>query len=968
MQTTFLSIFADPVSAERNLVRIKQNVDPQYLRFMERLESELRQQPEPDRILNYFERLSVSVINKTSFLKMLCDFPPIVARLCKLFEASPFLSEIIIRDFQFTYFLLSPELHCKKTEPVVLQKDISVILNNQHYSTNRKFEALRIFRRRALLMIGIRDYILNTPLEETVASISMLADHLIHAVYEQCYQSLEEKYGKPGCTGAVIGLGKLGGNELNYSSDIDLMFVYKEEGQTSASAYSCTHHEFFNQLAEMTARVLSQKTQEGQLYRVDTRLRPDGDAGPIARSVASYFTYYESRGQLWERQMLIKARPVAADREFGQNFINQLRPFVYPATFFQSPLKEIARMKWRIEEQKQTGDILNIKICPGGIRDIEFIVQALQLLNGGRLADIRCGNTLQSIDKLLRHNLISEQESSLLRQSYIFYRKIEHLLQIEHDRQTHTLSHEDADLERMAHLLEFKNRKSFVESLDDTRRSVRSMYDNFFKNHQTEPADPLTTLFDSEKLETSESHYLKTAGFDMPETAFRTLKNLAFGHFPKMYGNTTREIFLKLSKPLLHSAAGTPNPLHTLVNFERIAAHYPAIEGLYKLLLDDRELLNALIILASYTNNLTNVLCEDPAHIDYLISHLRDWIQLPQSAVLYDGRNLYTFKNLEWLRLALQEEKNALTQKTVFWQLSEIADTTLQCVFKKYFPDEPIALIGLGKLGGLELSYRSDLDVVFVCDDQFNVDDAIACSKKFLNEIAQTTPQGKLYEIDARLRPEGNQAPLVVTLSRYRDYLQTRAMFWEIQALIKARPVAGDRGFAEKVIEMFHSFAYDRPFTSNDAQSIIDMRRRQVGEKIKKPEDAIYDIKFSSGGLLDIEYVVQAYQMKFAQHFPSLKATNTLEALAAMMQENILSEHAATGMASNYHFLRSLEKTSFLAFERKASRLPNDEKQLAFLSKFLKLQSVAHLIDRLNSVKKENEVFFSSLMLELHHE
>ncbi|MBX7153017.1 hypothetical protein K1X84_15420, partial [bacterium] len=583
-----MSLCKDPVIAERNLARIAQNVEPEYLHFLDRLEFELRSQPEPDRILNYFERLSTSVINKSTFYKMLCDFPPIVARLCKLFEASPFLSEIIIRDFQFTYFLLSPELHCKKTDPAVLRKDVAVISNNKQYSLNRKFEALRILRRRSLLMIGIRDYILNAPLEETVASISMLADHLIHAVYELCHQSLEEKYGKPACAGAVVGLGKLGGNELNYSSDIDLIFVYREEGQTSGAAYSCTHHEFFNQLAEMTARVLSQKTQEGQLYRVDTRLRPDGDAGPIARSVASYFAYYESRGQLWERQMLIKARPIAADVEFGLHFINQLRPFVYPATFFQSPLKEIARMKWRIEEQKQTDDALNIKICPGGIRDIEFIVQALQLLNGGRLADIRGGNTLQSIDKLLRHNLISEHESSLLRQSYIFYRKIEHLLQIEHDRQTHTLSRENTDLERMAHILEFKSRTNFVEVLENTLRSVRSVYDNFFKNQQAESADPLATLFDSEKLEAGENHYLKTAGFEMPETAFRTLKNLAFGHFPKMYGNTTREIFLKLSKPLLQAAAATPNPMHTLVNFERVVANYPAIESLYKLLLDDR--------------------------------------------------------------------------------------------------------------------------------------------------------------------------------------------------------------------------------------------------------------------------------------------------------------------------------------------------------------------------------------------
>lgn len=870
-ENEFLELFDDPKKARLNLDRILENIPDTHTIFLPRLQYELQQNPAPDDVLDHFEQLTRSVINKTSFYKMLCDFPPIIARLVRVFTSSRFLSDLIIRDFQYTYFLIRPDQDCKPFDLPSLQKSIRTIITNDTYSPNRKKEQLRIIKRRELLKIGIRDYILNDPLDVTATAISTLADELIRATLSVIIQELNEKTGLPSTEFAVIALGKLGGQELNYSSDIDLMFVYRDEGVLFKDGRELSHHEFFNQLVQKFISAITYSGREGQLYRVDTRLRPDGDSGPLARCVSGFIHYYETRGQLWERQMLIKGRCVAGDMEFGSRFLIGLTSFIYPKTFFESPLKEVAQMKWRIEEQKLT-ERLNIKICPGGIRDIEFIVQALQLINGGRVPAIRTAHTLTGLNKLFDHNLLAADEYELLTRTYIFYRKIEHILQISEDRQIHSLSGETKEISKIAFLLNFKTPGDFLKQLEGDLEKVRKVFSSVFGQAPKESVqDELQQIFINDTLTSVTSQKLYQLGFQSPADTYRILRLLRFGQFPKLYPITTQESFLRLLPLLMKEIQRTPDPDHTIMNFERMVMAYPFTDLLYKTFLERHELLQAMIHLSVYSHTFANVFVDTPSCIDFLISHYRDWMEesvYSPDKTISKFKQITVFKNMEFVRLTLLFHHDRIQREILYKNLSLLADVILKNIFDKHFlPHDAVAVIGLGKLGGNELSFKSDLDVVFVCDDHEDVDDMIAKAKAFLNEITAITERGRLYEIDARLRPEGKQAPLVVTISRYRQYLDSRAMLWERQALIKARFVCGDKTVSYKIIgDVFRSATYEKEFTLNDIQSIINMRHRQMKEKIKTVSDVNYDIKFSRGALLDIEYLVQAFQMKFGKN------------------------------------------------------------------------------------------------------
>jgi glutamate-ammonia-ligase adenylyltransferase len=407
------------------------------------------------------------------------------------------------------------------------------------------------------------------------------------------------------------------------------------------------------------------------------------------------------------------------------------------------------------------------------------------------------------------------------------------------------------------------------------------------------------------------------------------------------------------------------------MNFENIVSKYPMIDMLYKTFIDRPDFLHMVIRLSSYSHTFVSILCEAPTYLEYLMTHYQEWLFETgyDPALEYSHyKSLTHFKRMEFIRLALQLSDQKYSQNILFKNLSRLADYTLNQVFEKHFKaNDDLVVFGLGKLGGQELSFKSDLDVIFVCADTAEVDDLIAKAKKFLNEISAVSEQGRIYEIDARLRPEGTRAPLVVTASRYADYLETRAAFWERQALVKARCVCGDRSLAEQVQRLFSAKIYGKGLSNDDAGSIIQMRQRQIKEKIKTPSDVLLDTKFSRGALLDIEYLIQAYQIKFGEKYPPLQTTNTIDAIDVFKKTEIFSSADADCLIENYIFLRNLEVYNFLAFERKSNKLSADEKQLAFLSKFLKFNKSTSIVDHLSTIKKQNEEIFSKLMRDLSH-
>ena len=927
--------------------------------FIRRLTAELNRCPDPDLALTTFDRLTSSVINRQSFFKTLTDFPPIIARLVRLFISSSHLSEILVRDFHLSYLLITPERDARPLSPKTLADTIDRILNHATFSISGKLSAIRSLKERELLKIGIQDYILNVPLETTLVAISDLADAIVNAVSVLVYDVLTARYGTPNTSYGVVALGKLGGRELNYSSDIDLIFVYNQEGLLEKTTY----HEFFALHAEGLIKHLTESTSGGMLYRTDARLRPDGNSGPLARASQAYHHYYESRGRLWERQMLIKARPIAGDLSFGRKFIDSLSPFVYPKTFFESPIDEIANMKWRIEEKKSAVKELNIKTCQGGIRDVEFIVQALQLMNGGENTSLRTTNTLDGIRVLLGAGLLKPNEAEQLSKGYIFYRKVEHLLQVQSFTQTHLVKDSDPETERLAFLLNLENRTVFRSVLNEHMTRIRILFETVFLSS----SDPTVGSFNllDESLGSGAEGVLLRSGIEHPETAHTILRQLAFGRFPRMNRRSDIKAFETLLPLLISDLKSVPNPDHTLANLERILCGYPFPETIFKYLAGHEDYRSALVTLSSFAHSLTHVLCEKPSYLDYLMTRIPEWKNgdTREPHVASHG-SLFVYKQVQTLKLVLQLEWGILDLPTFHQRITELAENIVLERFQSVFSTtDEIVFLALGKFGGRELGLKSDLDIVFVCSDHADVNGLMEKCRVFLQSTSANTSEGKLYEVDVRLRPDGKKSPLVVSESTYRSYFENRAMFWERQALTKARTLCGPDDLRQRLDRMVKSILYDQPLQEVWRQQIADMRQRQISEKISTADDSRLEIKYARGGLTDIEYAIQALQMKAGTKTSDLRDTVPLaEAMKRLKTQELPKAEMFEDILEAYSFLRRVEHYHFVALDRKSNKLPNDEKQLALLAKFCKLYTKEAFLEFLSVQKNKAEIFFKSVI------
>lgn len=424
--------------------------------IMEELLICMAQSANPDQALNYFERFTKAAVNKINLFSYLKETPRTLELLAKTFGGSPFMSEILIRDPVYLYWVSDVHVLQEDRKKKDLAQDLSRML--KYLKTERKkFDVLRIFKRKEILRIGIRDLLRLATVEETIASLSVLAEVLIQKAYEIGDASLRQEYGIPlhkdlsgrkvraGFT--ILGMGKLGGGELNYSSDVDLMYLYESDrgrlspSRSHAQAASVPHAEYFKRLSQKITSALSDVTNEGYVYRVDLRLRPEGKMGNIAYSLAGFRHYYTTRGETWERLALLKAWPVAGDRALGMKFLSMVRPFMYGKSFEFEALEEVKRIKDRID-QKMTlrgQKDLNVKLGFGGIREIEFIVQSLQVRFGGKIPGLRERNTLKALRALLKHALATPEEYDRLSKAYIFLRDVENKLQMVYDFQVHSL-------------------------------------------------------------------------------------------------------------------------------------------------------------------------------------------------------------------------------------------------------------------------------------------------------------------------------------------------------------------------------------------------------------------------------------------------------------------------------------------------------------------------------------------------
>ncbi len=922
-------LFSDSSRSARNLQAlfeafIASGCSYSQEQFSSALVPHLQQSPDPDMALNSLLRFIEASLSKASLFNDLVHYPVLFEVLMKVFGSSLYFADILVRDPELFRWLTASDSLLAPRSREYFGAEVERALG-MFQKPERKLDALRRLYRREILRAGTRDILGEADLPTVTGEISLLADSLINAACKVAEHQLAAQFPeKPKTPYAVIGLGKLGGGELNYSSDIDIIFVYAEEGELSTErGKTVTYHEYFNRFVEKMVQNLSQSTMEGHLYRVDTRLRPESGAGPLARSLRSYLLYYESRGELWERQMLIKARTVAGDRELGSGFLRQLAPFVYPRTFFQHPAESVARIKARIENA--IGGDENVKLRPGGIRDIEFTVQTLQLLHGGKNKELRSSNTLAAIIMLESAGLLKAVEAQTLRDAYRFFRTLEHRLQFVLNTQTHELPDDERERLVLAKRLGRRSGKELLEAYSFHTRGVRVIFEQVLAV-KSDPAEAnIVSVLEGGANSGAVSSLLKRYGLEDTIQASRNLslltrgKSLTAGH---EYDARTRETFREIAPVLLEEIARTPAPDLTLSNIALLAGAQQMPEIFYREL-QEEGLRKLVLRVCSVSPMLTKGLAFRPGMLERLATDL----SLRREHV--PSSDIIAWKNEQELSAGVRHVLGLTTLQQLTAELSSVADAAFSTVLNEEIkklrkPEGSFAAFALGKYGSREILFHSDLDVIFVSDTKSSAGRAQweKVATRVVAGLSQVSQDGVLYRVDARLRPEGKSAPLVVEHSTLMEYLRSRASLWERQSLTRFRYVCGNKKLGTRVESDIDGFAFDTSLPEGWTAQVVDMRKK-METRSRVGSSNYLDMKLGSGGMVDIEFLVQMVMLKHQSK--NYRGLPTLELLRRLDMPGV-SPDEVNRVSATYERYRNLEKLMRLTLEEKGTVLPEGEK------------------------------------------
>ncbi|MEW6108429.1 MAG: bifunctional [glutamate--ammonia ligase]-adenylyl-L-tyrosine phosphorylase/[glutamate--ammonia-ligase] adenylyltransferase [Nitrospirota bacterium] len=899
--------------------------------------------PDPERSLNNLSSFLSENPSRTDELEAN------IRNISLLFSYSQFLANYSISHPDILFDALKnvdipPDMETLSNKLMEGLNSIDDELIRSNLSVHMK--TVREFKLNELLKITLRDILKKADLIDTMLELSMLADAIIENSLAVIRKSKSRIHGSPANDAfSVISLGKLGGEELNFSSDVDLIFVYgTEAGETSGvmttqgiTVNKISNHEYYCRIGEELTRFLSLNTDSGFAYRVDLRLRPEGQRGDIALALRGYEMYYESWGRAWERAMLLRARPVAGDSELGNNFIEMIRPFVYRKYLDYSSIDEIRRLKTRIDSTFKKGDI---KRGYGGIREIEFFAQALQLIYGGREPLLRERSVLKVLHRLWQKALMGQEDYSILSDNYRFLRTLEHRLQQLNDIQTHTIPSGDADLQALARKMGFIDREAFAADLDKRRKHIRNIYDSLFAEQKDE--HPLSGTFFNEEFSDSElKEYLADTGFGDVDRAVRNIKSIKDSTltFQTLRG---RRILSEILPVFVDSALKSSDPDTALNYLQSFTNLLSTNESYLDIFIKNRELIDLLTYVFTQSNYLSNMLMARPQYLEMIgwqgisrksLKALINEIKASVAGGLSVNDAVRLVRKMEEIRLGLMflQKKSAVNE--VMRGLTKTAEAVLSlCMEQISGNNHNMAVIGFGKFGGREITFGSDLDVIFTCGGEVELSDTKA-AEKFLKMLISYTKEGIAYRVDPRLRPDGSKGPLVASIESFEKYYSKAAAFWEFQALLKARPVAGAKKTGLLFTEMAKEILISRG-REIKAHDIKNMRERIVRELSKEPEG--YDIKLGPGGIEDIEFTAQFLQLNNCHIHKRLLVQGTITAVDRLHAAGIMNIADAGRMKEIYFFYRTLE--SFLRLMGE-NVLRKDEKILQAASDYMGLDN-----------------------------
>ncbi len=817
--------------------------------------------------------------------------------------------------------------------------------------------ALRLLRNRHMAHFVWRHVLRLADFEETVASVTRLAEQCIDAALSNLYAVAIEKDGTPiGASSAtaqhlvVIALGKLGARELNLSSDVDLVFAYPEAGQTDSGRR--INQQFFVRLGQRLVQVLDDPTEDGFVFRVDMRLRPYGDSGALTLSFDAMAQYFEEQGRDWERYAWIRARPCAGDRAAGERLIDDLRPFVFRRYLDFGAVQALREMKSRIDAERSRARMAdNIKLGPGGIREVEFVAQMLQLIWAGRKPHLKISRVGATLAALVEEGLMEAPECRELTTAYEFLRDAEHGIQALRDEQTQQLPASAPDRLRLSLMMGFDSYDAFIAELNRHRQRVARAFESMIGNDNADtevrPSE-YTALWQRDEVAIVAAH-LEARGFGTQASVASEITRLRTLRDRPWVSGEGRNRFDLLMPRLLESMAGSARPSIALERIVPLLESVMRRSAYFVLLLENPGALELLVSMCAGSRWIAAELARHPMLLDELLDS--DLLHtVPDKARLEaDLRRrlagiddleqqieiLRSFKEAHEFRVAACEMRDILPLMNVSDYLTFLAEVilaaALDIAWRHTAGDDaylaqyrPFAIIGFGKLGGLELGPGSDLDIVFIHDlpDQH---------ARFLNRMVRRlihvltahTHAGVLYEVDTRLRPSGRRGTMVSSLAAFRQYQEGDAWVWEHQALVRARPVAGDAAIATQFNEIRRSIlctARDR--TTLRAQ-IVEMRRR-----IEDSSEGAVDVKREPGGIVDIEFMVQYLALAWAAEYPMLADwTDNVRILETAAKVGLLTDEAARGLKDAYLALRAER-------HRTALDIPDDERALGVLARY----------------------------------
>jgi [glutamine synthetase] adenylyltransferase / [glutamine synthetase]-adenylyl-L-tyrosine phosphorylase len=828
------------------------------------------------------------------------------ARAAALVTGSRSLAELLRRDPEAGSLL--GEEHTGVQDAAALGRTLSSALEAHGVA------GVRRARRRLLLQIAAFDLAGEIPFEVVGAALSDLADASLSV-------SLRAVEAPPEL--AVIGMGKLGARELNYSSDIDVMFVTSGDLGSSTRAAEALMH-------EMTAF-----SPDGQMYRVDVDLRPEGRAGALVRTVDGFVEYYRRWAKPWEFQALIKARACAGAPEPGAALIERAEEFVYPAEISPERIAEVRRMKERVEthaaqaaRRSRSLETDDVKLGPGGIRDIEFAVQLLQLVHGGADEDVRAAATLDALRALTSAGYIAEDDGAGLAVAYRWLRTVEHRVQLWQERQVHRLPSDPDERGRIARGMGFRATpgRSALEEFDAAHHAVvadvRRRFEKLFYRPMIESlaeAGPRTLS------EAALKERLRLLGFRDVERAARTLGDLVSGL------SRRAKLFRVLTPALLRYLSSTPAPDQGLFSFLRLGEaledrieiagafrdNPPGIEFLARVL-GSGKLLGELV--GQVPEELASIADPrgptPPKERDRLVREAVGSLSWRASDDRLNG--LRRFKRRELVRIALADLAGIADSAAVGRGLSHLAEACLEAALGE--GARGFAVIGMGKLGAGELNYASDIDVMFV--HEVGSAEAETIGEQLVRAIGDITPEGHAFRIDMALRPEGKAGPLVRSFDSYLEYYERWAKPWEHLALIKARFVAGDRELGERLVAATRDFAYPQKLDSAALVEIRHLKARIERERVPRGTDPRRHLKLGPGGASDVEFTIQILQHTYGRKSPEVQSPGTLEAIEAAAAAGLLAPDEAARLMSAYEFVSRLRNRLFLLHGRNVDALP----------------------------------------------